>query len=504
MENEETVKETKPSVMRGRKEIFTSYSEINENNLRQLINESMKLHMENQLEIKSLLEIYKGVQSIISREKDVRPEINNREVINYAMMITRVISGYFMGEPIKYTSLNPDEDIDSFNDSLRNSGNDKANSEVEQYASITGVGYKYTQYYKDNIRFTSLNPMTTYVVKKNDVFKESIAGVTYIKNVDEQNNFKNVTYQVYVDGGVYEITSTSGFEVNSANPISYKKTGYDIPIIEYPNNMFRIGDFEPVIGLLNLINKTTNDRMNAIEQFVQNLLIFINCELKDEKDYDKIRQKGYLTLKNKLPQSGNSDIKVISETLDQDATQSFVDNLKEMLFEIVGIPDRKTTGGGSGDTGQAVELRDGWQDLETVARNKQLQYEFSERQMIRVVLQILHAIQSEEVTINERDIQINFSRNKNSNLIVKTQGLQTLLETKTLTPTEALKVVDLVSDIEEYIKKGQEFWGDEFANKTKQDEGGLENVDNGNDTGDQQTIVEGQRDNNQEEQDERN
>ena len=128
MENEETVKETKPSIMRGRKEIFTSYSEINENNLRQLINESMKLHMENQLEIKSLLEIYKGIQSIISREKDVRPEINNREVVNYAMMITRVISGYFMGEPIKYTSLNPDEDIDSFNDSLRNSGNDKANT----------------------------------------------------------------------------------------------------------------------------------------------------------------------------------------------------------------------------------------------------------------------------------------------------------------------------------------------------------------------------------------
>lgn len=500
MENEEIKKQETTPIMKGRKEIFTSYTEINETNVRQLINESMKLHQLNQLEIQRLIDIYKGVQAIIKREKPIRPEINNKEVINYAMMITRVISGYFMGEPIKYTSLNPDEDIDSFNDSLRNSGNDKANSEIEHYASITGIGYKYTQYYKDNIKFTSLNPMNTFVVKRNDVFKDNIAGVTYIMNVDEQNNFKNVTYKVYVDGGVYEVTSTSGFEVNETNAISYQATGYDIPIVDYPNNMFRMGDFEPVIGLLNLINKTTNDRMNAIEQFVQNLLIFINCELKSEEDFDKIRNRGYLTLKNKLPQGGNSDIKVISETLDQNQIQSFVDNLKAMLFEIVGIPDRKTTGGGSGDTGQAVELRDGWQDLETVARNKQLQYEFSERQTLRVVLQILHSIESEGVKIKERDIQINFSRNKNSNLLVKTQGLMNLIETKTLTPTEALKVVDLVSDIEEYMKKGQEFWGEEFANKTQKKEGEDKNVDNGNDTGNQQTIEEGKRNNNQEEQ----
>jgi SPP1 family phage portal protein len=230
--------------------------------------------------------------------------------------------------------------------------------------------------------------------------------------------------------------------------------------------MFRIGDFEPVIGILNLLNKTMNDRMNAIEQFVQNLLIFINCELKDESEYDKIRQKGFLTLKNKLPNGGNSDIKMITETLNQDQIQSYVDSLKSMLFEIVGIPDRKTTGGGSGDTGSAVELRDGWQDLEMVARNKQLQYEFSERKSLGVTLEILHSIEKENVTIEERDVEIKFSRNKNTNLLVKTQGLMNLMETKILTPSEALKVVDIINDIEEEVKKAQEFWEDDFANKT--------------------------------------
>jgi hypothetical protein len=41
-----------------------------------------------------------------------------------------------------------------------------------------------------------------------------------------------------------------------------------------------------------------------------------------------------------------------------------------------------------------------------------------------------------------------------------------LMETKILTPSEALKVVDIINDIEEEVKKAQEFWEDDFANKT--------------------------------------
>lgn len=450
----------------GRKEIISSYKEVNENNIYNVINESIKLHNINALEIQNLLDIYKGIQDIIKREKTIRPEINNKEVINYAMMITRVITGYFMGEPLKYTSLNPKIEIDSFNDSLRNSGNNKANSEIAQFQSICGLGYKYQQYINGQIKYISLNPLNTFVVKDDSVFKNPIAGITYTVNYDNYGNQLNYTYLVYVNGGYYKVTTNKGQVLTGDEIVEYYETSYSIPLVEYPNNMFRIGDFEPVIGILNLLNKTMNDRMNAIEQFVQNLLIFINCELKDESEYDKIRQKGFLTLKNKLPNGGNSDIKMITETLNQDQIQSYVDSLKSMLFEIVGIPDRKTTGGGSGDTGSAVELRDGWQDLEMVARNKQLQYEFSERKSLGVTLEILHSIEKENVTIEERDVEIKFSRNKNTNLLVKTQGLMNLMETKILTPSEALKVVDIINDIEEEVKKAQEFWEDEFANKT--------------------------------------
>ena len=57
------------------------------------------------------------------------------------------------------------------------------------------------------------------------------------------------------------------------------------------------------------------------------------------------------------------------------------------------------------------------------------------------------------------DVDVKFSRNKNNNLLVKTQGYSTLLATKTLTPVDALQIIDLVTDPHEYSSRGEVFLG---------------------------------------------
>ena len=49
--------------------------------------------------------------------------------------------------------------------------------------------------------------------------------------------------------------------------------------------------------------------------------------------------------------------------------------------------------------------------------------------------------------------------------MVKAQGYANLLATKTLAPADCLTIVDLVSDVNEYISRGEAFWGDQFAGK---------------------------------------
>lgn len=109
----------------------------------------------------------------------------------------------------------------------------------------------------------------------------------------------------------------------------------------------------------------------------------------------------------------------------------------------------------------AVELRDGWADLEVVARNKELTFKKAEKQTLRIILNILNA--SDKTELSLLDVDIKFSRNKNNNLQVKTQSYQTLLNTKTLSPADCLTIVDLVSDVNEYIDRGKAFWGSAFA-----------------------------------------
>jgi hypothetical protein len=123
---------------------------------------------------------------------------------------------------------------------------------------------------------------------------------------------------------------------------------------------------------------------------------------------------------------------------------------------LVGVPSREKRGGGGADTGQAVELRDGWADLELVARMKEGSFKRSEKMALKIILTILSNKMG--IKLNLMDVDIKFSRNKNHNLLVKTQSYTTLVATRTISPADCLAIVDLVTDTSEYIQRGEEYW----------------------------------------------
>ena len=162
-----------------------------------------------------------------------------------------------------------------------------------------------------------------------------------------------------------------------------------------------------------------------------------------------------------VPPKDYSNLEKTFGNLDQSGMNLFSEELERMLYALIGIPDRNNRGGGGGDTGQAVELRDGWADLEVVARNKELSFKRSEKRALKIILSMLNNSMASELSLI--DIDIKFTRNKNNNLMVKTQAYAMLLGMKTLSPADCLTIVDLVSDVNEYVSRGQEFWGASFA-----------------------------------------
>ena len=155
---------------------------------------------------------------------------------------------------------------------------------------------------------------------------------------------------------------------------------------------------------------------------------------------------------------GNVDAKFIYQQLDSQGIQNLREYFEEAYKTIIGIPDRKTRGGGGGDTGDAVKLRDGWADIEVVARVKEKYFKVAKKKQIAVALAILKGLDlvSKEITL--KDIDIKLPRNKNDNLQTKAQSYATIVATKTVAPEDALNIADMTTDTREVIRRGEEYW----------------------------------------------
>lgn len=139
-----------------------------------------------------------------------------------------------------------------------------------------------------------------------------------------------------------------------------------------------------------------------------------------------------------------------------------IQNLREYLEEayktIIGIPDRKTRGGGGGDTGDAVKLRDGWADIEIVARIKESYFKIAKKKQIAVAIKILQLLGLARIDFKTIDLDVKFTRNKNDNLQTKAQAFSTLHGTKTLDPADSLEMCDMTTDVVEVIDRGKKYW----------------------------------------------
>lgn len=457
-------------ILKGRRKIVSEARTddlMDELVLAEVINASMIVHTANKSDIDYLIGYKNGIQPILSKTKPIREDINNKVVINHAQMITRMINGYFLGTPIQYIqSGNTDkkDDIDRLNKYVAYEDKHSVDCEIGEYQSICGTAYRiiYTDgLFADEVPFEdkALNPATTFVVYENNIAEKPLMGVTYYSKYDFKGNELGKKIFAYTEFGVYTIETDDSGTVNENSRIKldeYKVGG--IPIIEYPNNQWRIGDWELTLGLQDAISSLQSGRLDDVDQMVQSLLVFINADI-DAGVYDEMREKGVVVLKNMT--SNQSDVKNVTNELDQSGMNMFAGELETLLYALIGIPDRNSRSGGGGDTGQAVELRDGWADLEIVARTKEAVYKKSEKQALRIILNITN--NKEGTNLSLLDVDIKFSRNKSNNLLVKTQGYSTLLATKTLSPQDCLTIVDLVSDVNEYISRGQEFWGSAFA-----------------------------------------
>ena len=428
-------------IFTGRTVISTNAKSITRKNLLTVLTQAKMVHSKNKAEIEYLFNYYKGKQPILTRQKEVRPDICNTVVVNRANEIVAFKTGYLCGEPIQYINRNGEdsvtENINTLNEYMFSEDKASQDEEIVEWGNICGTAYRLVlpddRGETDEAPFEmyTLDPRYAFVVYSNGIGKKPLMGV--IESQDENN----VThYSIYTEDKYFHVLESSIVE-ETPHILGM------IPIFEYPANNARLGAFEIVLPLLDAINNVESNRLDGVEQIVQAFIKFINCDItKDE--YEAFLEMG--AIKVKSVDGAPADVGVVTTELNQDQTQTLSENLYNTVLTICGMPNRNG-GNSTSDTGSAVLLRDGWSLAEARAKDSEHIFKRAEKQMLKLVLKICNT--SGELALKLSDISLKFTRRNYENIQSKSQVLISMLQQEKIHPLLAFSSSGLFIDPEE-------------------------------------------------------
>lgn len=465
--------------MRGRAKLFSQYisDSLTENKdyaftndkVCQVFNSVLPIHQANANDIEYLLNYVKGKQPILERIKEVRSDIDNKIIVNHAYEITRNLVGYTFGKPIKYVPRQASKrgKVKKLNDYIMNEDKFSSDQELATYLSVCGIGFRgifNNPYDFDKtipFTITQLDPRRTFVVYSSDSLNIPVMAATYYETEPTSLTNNKTIITIYTHDFIY-VYEVNGF-VSAISSSNLKSRTINIlkriPIVEYENNIFRMGDWEIALELLDAINTVTSDSVNDLVQFVQSILVAVNAEF-NEEDIKNLKKNKIISITSskELP----SDLKYIAQQADANSMENLRTYLLEQLESVVGMPSRNKSSGSSGDTGDAVYLRDGYENLEIVARIKESFFRKGERLSLGLILEWLvkdNAFSGLKVN----DVDIKFTRNSTDNLLVKANALATLNGAKILAPTDTISLVGISTEPDELAQRGEDYWKEKDA-----------------------------------------
>ena len=448
-----SITQPKTKLNYGRKKIILEYDEVNADNVIDVLQKAIPWHTRNVSDCEYLINYFLGEQDVLHRSAPATSNINNQVVANYAFPITREIVGYTFGNPVELVQKNVGKrtDVETLSDILDNAGGFLTDTLTAIYDSICGVAYEMTlpsddismDYVPDvPLKVISLHPCDTFCVFSNQVGNPQIMSCNII-HTDGDGDI----YNCYTKDYMFTVTDRMNSVKVERNPI-----GLD-PIVMFENSIFRTGDWEQAISVMNASNDIASDSLNDIEGTIKSLLVLLGAEFEDDTEGLKsIKDKRLLTLTS--PQGTNVDAKFISPHIDSASIENIREYLEEARNIITGIPDRQTASGG--DTGTAVLNRNGWTDIEIVARLKELFFKDAKKKQIRIAVKILQLVGKISSEMNPVDINITIGRHTMDNIQSKAQTFSTLVATGELATIDCLEMSGLTNRVNEVAERGEQ------------------------------------------------
>lgn len=234
--------------------------------------------------LNKLADAYKG-QSAITKRTRASGLPNNKLVHAYPRYIVTMASGYLVGAPVKYEDDAQKEAIEALEEVHKHSNIDSVDAELAAQASIYGRGVCIC--YADEggkPRAAALSPREAFVVYDDTVEHKPIFGVHWMDRRDDTGKVTGVIVHVHTDKEDQTYVGKTVASLKAAPDDVRTHAFGGVPMVEFWNNSDEMGDFEPVLSLIEAYDTLESDRVNDKQQFSDAVLLLTGCTLGQEEE----------------------------------------------------------------------------------------------------------------------------------------------------------------------------------------------------------------------------
>lgn len=394
-----------------------------------------------QMKYQKLERYYVGDHDILHSERTDKTGGDNRIVNNMARYITDTATGYFLGQPVVYSSENEEylqtiQDIFDYNDEQDH------NTELGKQCSIKGDCFEMVYLDEDGrIRLGLVFPENLILFYETESeFTSPLAAIRMVRGMDKNGNillrvefwtWTRVIYLQSFNGGVLEVT---GWKEHYWN---------DVPFCEYVNNRERIGDFEGVLSEIDAYNQVQSNTANYFQYNDDAILKVTRLGDVDSKDIAQMKRERAVILED------GGDVGWILKTVDDTALENYKNRLREDIHLGANVPNMTDEAFGGNLSGVAVSYKL-W-GLEQICAIKERKFKRALQRRIELITHVLNLLGH---NYDYRDLDMQFRRNKPQNILEQSQiigNLSSMLPKETL-----LQLLPFVDNPKEELEKLEE------------------------------------------------
>ena len=459
----------------------------------------LSTHRNNSEKISYLYNYYLGEQDILNKKRlhKVNSNNNNKEIENHALRQVEFKVGFCCGEIRDYTHKSDSEtdDLIYLDRYFTDCDFFAKDAELKEWIYTVGVGVTQTKprvdiittdgkdpitgvekarylsqdegydiEYEAPFEFYCVDPRENFVVYSSDSGKKPLFCVSYV-DVDvstEKDNNPVIQKRILVESRYawFEFNADSAFKQFYWNEREYamgEKFLPYLPLIEFSANKDRIGIVEKnrcAFNTINLFRSAVNDMIvdnsNAI-------LVFKNVDI-DAETVAEMREAGAIIISDSQTarQGGLADLKTVTVEIAFDKISTYLDQVMQNAYDIVGVPMASGQVTSGGDTGQARLLGGGWNNAYIIIHKEIreiLRYDYEQLKLILMLCRQVPRCPLNELYASQVDI--NYRVNQNDNLLIKAQSMKQMYDMHL--PLEfILKVGGLSNDIKTDTKEWEE------------------------------------------------